>query len=186
MTQQRPLLGLVLLHAPQDVVQRAHRVQDVRALVEHHALGAPAHRRVGDLGARGHAGLGQRLQHLGGPDHRHVRGLAGPQDLLLHLGHALVAALHGEVAARDHHAGGRAGPSPPAASGQVLEAAPRLDLQDHAQVPAPSRAAAGAAATSSRRLGEGQATMSACATTSVQVFRSFAGQRRQLERCPAG
>ena len=91
--KQRPLLVLVRLHAREDVVERRRwRSTIVRALVQHHAFGALAHRRVGDLRARGLAGLRERLEHLGGPDDGHVGGLAQPQDLLLHLGEALVAA----------------------------------------------------------------------------------------------
>ena len=57
--QARALLVLVRLHAPEDVVEHPHRLEDVRALVEHDALGALAHRRVGDLGPRGQALLGR-------------------------------------------------------------------------------------------------------------------------------
>jgi hypothetical protein len=48
--------------------------------------------------------LGELFEDLRRPDHRHARGLAQPHDLLLELGHPLVAALDGQVAARDHHA----------------------------------------------------------------------------------
>ena len=48
---QWALLGLMRLHASQDVVEHAHRIEDVRALVQHDALGPAAHGGVGDLGA---------------------------------------------------------------------------------------------------------------------------------------
>ena len=71
------------LHSQQNVGERGDGLQDVRALVEHHALGALSHCRIGDLGARRLAPLGQVLQHLGGPDDRQVCCLGQPQDLLL-------------------------------------------------------------------------------------------------------
>ena len=40
--QHRALLGLMRLHPPQDVVEDAHRADDMRTLVEHDALGAVA------------------------------------------------------------------------------------------------------------------------------------------------
>ena len=61
-------------------------LHDPRALVQHHALGAAAHDRVADLGAGRRALLGEAFEHLGRPDHGHVRRLAEPEDLLLHLG----------------------------------------------------------------------------------------------------
>ena len=66
--------------------------------------------------------LRQALEHLRRPDHRHVRGLADPQDLLLHLGQALEAAFDGEVAARDHDAAPRRLHRLEQHRGQVLEA----------------------------------------------------------------
>src|SRR5262249_2296417 len=51
---QRPehgaLLVLVRLHTAKDVVEDTHGIDEMRALVEHHALGTFAHRGVGDLG----------------------------------------------------------------------------------------------------------------------------------------
>jgi hypothetical protein len=44
------LLGLVRLHPGQDVVERPDRIEDMRALVQHDAFGAVAHRRIRDLG----------------------------------------------------------------------------------------------------------------------------------------
>jgi hypothetical protein len=79
----------------------------------------------------GRPGLRQLIEHLGGPDDWHVSGLAQPQDLLLHLREALVAAFHGEIAAGDHDSGG------PLSSerrqehpGQMLKREARLDLED--------------------------------------------------------
>ena len=73
--------------------------------------------------------LGQRFQHLRRPDHRDVRGLADPEDLFLHLGQAFEAAFDGQVAARDHHPAARRPHRRQQHLRQVLEAAPRLDLQ---------------------------------------------------------
>jgi hypothetical protein len=39
----------VALHAPQDVVERADRLDDIGAFVQHDAFGAFGHRRVGDF-----------------------------------------------------------------------------------------------------------------------------------------
>ena len=97
------------VHPAQDVREAANRLLRVGSLVEHDALGALAHRRVGDLGPGRHAALGHRLENLRGPDHRHVGRLAQPQQLLLHLREALEAQLDAQVAARDHHRG-RAAP----------------------------------------------------------------------------
>ena len=49
--QQGALFGLVILHATQDVVQRAHRLRDMRPLVEHHTFGPLAHGRIGNFSA---------------------------------------------------------------------------------------------------------------------------------------
>jgi len=63
-----------------------------------------------------------------------VGGLAEPEDFLLHLGQPLEAALHGKVAAGDHHsAAGRCHRSQEKV-GQVLEGLPGLDFQHDSQV----------------------------------------------------
>ena len=80
----------MLRHALEHAAEKLHGVDDERALVEHYAFRASAHRRIGDLGARRDALLRQVLQHLCGPDHRHVRRLAHQQDLFLNLGEARV------------------------------------------------------------------------------------------------
>jgi hypothetical protein len=78
-------------------------LDDVRALVQHHRLGAHGHRGIGHLAPRRQALLDQLLEHLRRPDHRDVRRLAQPHQLFLHLGQALEADLDREIAARDHH-----------------------------------------------------------------------------------
>ena len=128
------LLFLVGLHAAEDVVENAHGGDDVRALVEHDALGALAHGGVGDFRARRDAGLRERFEDLRRPDHRHVRGLADPQDFFLDFGEALVAALDREVAARDHHSDGAAAHGREQQRGQLVEAFARFDLQNDAEV----------------------------------------------------
>ena len=125
---------MVGVHAGEQAAQEVHGLDDVRPLVEHHALGPAAHDGVADLGARRGAALGQTLQHLCGPDHRHVRGLAQPQDLLLDLGQAFEAELHGEVAAGDHHAHGRGAQAGEQDARQVHEGRTVLDLEHDAQV----------------------------------------------------
>ena len=63
---QGPALVLRFVHPGQDVVQRPDGVQDVGAVVEHHALGALSCCSVSDLGTGGLPGLGEALQHLPG------------------------------------------------------------------------------------------------------------------------
>ena len=57
------------IHAFEDSVEETDSLDDLRALVQHHGFGAPAHYRVGDLSARGSAFSGHPLQDLRGPDH---------------------------------------------------------------------------------------------------------------------
>ena len=128
------LLFLVGLHAAKDVVENADGSNDVRALVEHDAFGALAHRGVRDFGARRDAGLRERFEDLRRPDHRHVRSLADPQDFFLDFGEALVAALDREIAARDHHSDGTAAHGREQQCGQLVEALPRFDLENDAEV----------------------------------------------------
>lgn len=69
------------LHAAQNVIQRAHCFDHVRALVQHHALGALCHGGVGDFGTRWCSLLGQCFEHLRGPDYlQHMRRFADPED----------------------------------------------------------------------------------------------------------
>jgi len=49
--QARRLLALVRSHPLQNAIENADRFADVRALVQHDALGADPHRGVRDLGA---------------------------------------------------------------------------------------------------------------------------------------
>jgi len=63
--QQRALRALMTLDATQDVIER---LDDPRPLVQHHALGTLAHRRVGDLGASSAPRPGEAVQHPRGPD----------------------------------------------------------------------------------------------------------------------
>lgn len=90
------------LHPGQQVVQGRHRVQDVRPLVEHHALGSLGHGGVRDLRSRRGPFPGQPVQHLGRPYDRDVSGLTQPEDLLLHLRQALEVDLHRQVPPGDH------------------------------------------------------------------------------------
>ena len=78
--------------------------------------------------------LAQAVEHLRRPDHRQVRGLAEPEDLLLDLREPLVPALHGEVAAGDHDADRRAAHRGEEQVREHLEAAPGLDLENDAEV----------------------------------------------------
>jgi hypothetical protein len=85
-------------HAAENVVQNAHRGDDIRTLVEHDARGALAHSGVRDFGSLRHARLRERFQDLRRPDHGQIRSLADPQDFLLNFREALVAAFDGEIA----------------------------------------------------------------------------------------
>src|SRR3546814_2189881 len=62
---------------------------------------------VGDLGAGGRGCGDQRLEHLGGGDHRLAEGHAAADDLLLDVRYVLERQAHPEVAAGDHHAVGQ-------------------------------------------------------------------------------
>lgn len=66
-------------HSLQNIVQRLDGLDDVQALVEHHALGALTHGSVGDLRARRYAFLGQMFQDLRRPDDGQMRRFAKPQ-----------------------------------------------------------------------------------------------------------
>ena len=125
------------LHPAEDVVEDAHGVGEMRALVEHHALGPLAHRGVGDLGARRRAGLGEVLEDLGGPDDGNVPGLAHPQDLLLDLRQAFVTAFHGQVPPGDHDADRGAAHRREEQARQPVEPGPSLDLENDADVLGP-------------------------------------------------
>ena len=120
---------LVVLHPGQDRVQRLDRIDDVRALVEHHALGAFGHRGVSDLGSGWLPGAGERVEDLRGPDDRYMGGFAGPQNLLLDLGESFEAHFDGEVAAGDHDAEPATAHRGEQQFGEVLECGDVLDLQ---------------------------------------------------------
>ncbi len=128
------LLLLMGLHAAKDVVENTDRGDDVRSLVEHHALGALTHRSVCDFGARRDSRLRERFEDLRRPDHRHVRGLADPQDFFLNFGEALVAALDCEIAARDHYADSAAAHGRQQQCGQLVKALACFDLENDAEV----------------------------------------------------
>jgi hypothetical protein len=78
--------------------------KDVLTLVEHDAYRARRHGGVRHLAARRQACLHQILQNLRRPDRGDVRGLADPQDFLLHLGDAREPHLDGEITTGDHDA----------------------------------------------------------------------------------
>ena len=80
------------------------------------------------------AAFGQTFQHLGGPDHGNVGRFAHPQDFLLQLGHALEAALHGEIPPRNHHAAGREFHRLQQYTGEIGESLLGLDLDHHANI----------------------------------------------------
>ena len=107
LSQHRSLLRLMPMHAAENVVENVNRLHDVRSLVEHDALRAVRHRRIGNLRPRGLAVLGQALEHLRRPDDWDMRGLADPQDLLLHFGESLEPTLDCEIAPRNHHTASR-------------------------------------------------------------------------------
>jgi hypothetical protein len=48
-----PLLQLMSLHAMQDAIEEANGVDYVLTFIQHDALGADAHGRIGDFSARG-------------------------------------------------------------------------------------------------------------------------------------
>ena len=102
----------------------------MRSLVQHDAFRADSHGGVGDLGARRQALLRQTLEDLRRPDHRDVRGLAEPEDLLLDLGQPLVSDLDEEIPSGDHDPGPVQAQGREEELGKVLERGPRLNLED--------------------------------------------------------
>jgi hypothetical protein len=140
LAQHRLFLGLMGLHARQDVIERAQRRDDEwRPLVQHHALSSVTHGSVGNLGPRRKALPRKRVQNLSRPDHRDVSGLADPQDLLLNFGQPFEAALDGQIAPRDHDPRTWQFHRRHQDVGQLLKPAPGLDLEDdrrrtHAQL----------------------------------------------------
>ena len=121
--EQSALLVLPGLHVADDTGEHARRLCNVRSLVQHYTLGAHRHRRIGDLGARRHAGMRQRIEHLGRPDHRQMAGLAEAEDVrhrqpqqIGHAGveqrrvaHQPILPVDADVAVRQRHALGLAG-----------------------------------------------------------------------------
>src|SRR5208282_6153768 len=132
--QARRLLGLVVLHAAQDVVERAHCRDDVRSFVQHHALRTFSHRRVGDLGARWLPFFGERLEDLRCPDYRQMRRLADPENFLLNFRHPFVTALDCQISSRDHDTHRMLPHRSEHEAGQSLKTLARLDFQHDSQV----------------------------------------------------
>jgi len=129
-----PALGLYFVHAGEDVVEGSDGLGDVRALVEHDAVGAFAGRRVGDLGPCGLSGLGEGLQDLRRPDSRHVRGFAEGENLPGYFGEPFEADLDGQVASGDHDGHARVSHGGQQDRWEVREALPGFDLQHEAEV----------------------------------------------------
>ena len=50
------------LHAPHHVIEEAQGFDHVRPLVEHHAFGAFAHRRIGDFGGQHFSVHGEKME----------------------------------------------------------------------------------------------------------------------------
>src|SRR6516164_11686607 len=71
--------------------------------IEHHALRPTRHCRISHLGSRRHTALDQGLEHLRGPDNRHMGRLADPKYLLLDLRHSLETNLDPKIASGHHH-----------------------------------------------------------------------------------
>ena len=91
-------------HSLEHGVKCLQGVDDVRALVEHHAFGPDGLRSVADLGPSRGAGLREPIENLGGPDDRGVGSFADGQDLFLDLRESVEPEFDGEVTAGDHHA----------------------------------------------------------------------------------
>lgn len=71
------------------------------------------------------------FEHLGRPDHWHVRRLANPEDFFLHLGESLIAALECQIAARNHYPDGTTLHRGQKQSWQMVESLASFDLQDN-------------------------------------------------------
>ena len=102
--QQRDGLSLMTSQTSQNIVELVHRVDDVGAYVQRHALGALSHGGVGDLGPRGSFSPRELVEEFSGPDDRQVGGFGQPKDYFPQLHQLCVAHLCGEVPTRDHHA----------------------------------------------------------------------------------
>src|SRR5208337_2092262 len=102
-SQQRILLLVVRLHTPQNIAEDTHGHKYIRPFVEHDTLRALTHCCIGDLRPRRDATFSEGFEHLGRPDHRHMRRLANPEDFFLHLSESLVAALDRQITAGNHY-----------------------------------------------------------------------------------
>jgi hypothetical protein len=118
-----------VLHPPEDPSEHPDGLDHVRARAQHHALGPLGEGDVADLRPRGDAGPREPLEHLRRPDDRRVNGGAQREDVLLYLGRPLPAALHGEVAARDHEPERRTAHRRQQELRQALDSAAGLDRE---------------------------------------------------------
>ena len=121
------------LHGVEYVIQKANGLDDMLALVQHHAFGAYAHGGIGDLRARRDSRLGERFEHLCGPDHRYVCGFAQPQDLFLHFGQPFEADLDCQIAARHHDSDGMMAQGRQQGERELVESLAAFDLEDDSQ-----------------------------------------------------
>src|SRR6516164_9513309 len=71
--------------------------------IEHHALRPSGHCGIGHLSSRRQTALDQGLEHLRGPDNRHMGRLTDPKYLLLDLRHSLETNLDPKIASGHHH-----------------------------------------------------------------------------------
>ena len=141
-----------------------------RAPVEHHALGPHTHGGVDDLCARWLPRTSEPIEDHGCPDDRLTRGFAQPQDLVLQFGQPLVSALHGQIAARDHHPGARVAPRGHQIARQVAKPLGRLDFHVTPSRSSPRSARADfAASISSGPHTNDISTTSACSLTNRRV-----------------
>src|SRR5208283_4471804 len=129
LAQSGAALLLMSFHPPEDVVESAQCLDDVRPFVEHHAFSTNACGCICDLRAGGHAFLCQRLEDLGRPDDRNVCRFTHPQDFFLNLRQPWIATFHSQIATRDHDANPGTAHSSQQERRQLLERFPGFNLQ---------------------------------------------------------
>src|ERR1035438_1522767 len=122
------------LHAAQNVAQDAHGCNYIRALIEHDALRALAHRRIRDLRAGWNAVFRKRFENLGCPDNRHMRRFANPEDLFLHFGEPLIAALDRQIASCNHDPDGTAPHRSQKQPRKMVKSLASFDLQNNPEL----------------------------------------------------
>jgi hypothetical protein len=95
---------LVRAHSGKQTVKGRYASEEVRSLVEHDAFRAGRHSGIRHFASRGQSFANEALKNLRRPNCRHLRSLADPQYLFLHLCNAFEAEFNSEITPCDHDA----------------------------------------------------------------------------------